>query len=499
VAALGCTGQRWARAGDRVLREDVVVDVHCHVFSAADLPIAGFVAHLIPGLTELSRDVWRFPERAVRAVLAAVAALPNSGVPAPEEDARSFREALATGTALEPVPELPAAERRLLLDGLVKLLRLGGLVDAGKRELIGRYADTLYTVSHGRGRIAASLARAYPTVDLFTPCLVDFDRWSEDAAKTDLSVQIVLQGEIARLSTRGLVQRPTARFHPFVAFDPRREIAHPSAPRGSMAPLRLAAVGPRSGALDMVHFAVETAGFLGVKVYPPVGFAPLDNVSLRRGEPDAAQVDAALRALYTYCQAREVPITAHTSPGNEYGLGFRELVAPRRWRPVLREYPGLRLNLGHFGHVYGVHHQHGVDTEEAWCNQAGDLIQRYPSVYADLSNSPAVYDGGYAARYARYLRALVAKYPKIKQRLMYGSDWWLNRLDEGSDRFPTAIPEVLVAAGLTADEVRDVMGRNALRFLGFLDDRNVIRAGAAASRLGAFYATAGAARPIWLA
>ncbi len=41
------------RAGRRAIAIDV--DVHCHTFCSADLPIVGFVAHYIPGLTELSR------------------------------------------------------------------------------------------------------------------------------------------------------------------------------------------------------------------------------------------------------------------------------------------------------------------------------------------------------------------------------------------------------------------------------------------------------------
>ena len=41
----------------------------------------GFVAHFIPGLTELSRFVSRWPELAVRAFVGAVATLPNAAAP----------------------------------------------------------------------------------------------------------------------------------------------------------------------------------------------------------------------------------------------------------------------------------------------------------------------------------------------------------------------------------------------------------------------------------
>ena len=185
-------------------------------------------------------------------------------------------------------------------------------------------------------------------------------------------------------------------------------------------------------------------------------------------------------------------ITTHASAANEYGLGLRELVAPERWRPVLEAYPALRLNLGHFGHDYGVA---GPDATRGWIHQAAALIERYPNVYADLANSPLVYDARYAARLLGLLRDVVARHPRVKRRLMYGSDWWLSRLDPDAalavDRFRSTL-----ASLFSAEEIADVMGRNALRFLGFLDDANRPRAGRASARLRRFYGQA--PLPPWL-
>ena len=78
---------------------------------------------------------------------------------------------------------------------------------------------------------------------------------------------------------------------------------------------------------------------------------------------------------------------------------------------------------------------------------------------------------------------------------MYGSDWWLSGLD----------PEAAAAVGqfratlggmLGPDGLADLMGRNALRFLGFLDEDGRPRPGASAARLRRFYA--GAPAPAWL-
>jgi predicted TIM-barrel fold metal-dependent hydrolase len=490
AGALGCAtveGKSAAAFGD--FGRDV--DVHCHTFCSADLPIVGFVAHYIPGLTELSKVVSRWPEVVVRALVGVVARMPNAAAPTGDAELASLRALLAApgGAAVAPVTPIPPE----LLDELLASLaqKLPFELGPDKRQIIARYLDALYLTAHPRAAIAAALAATYRTVGLFTPALVDYDAWSDDRAPTPLATQILVQEAIARLSIQGRIGRPDARFHPFVAFDPRREAEAKRAPSEKLAAAAAPSPTPASGALEMVRYAIERGGFVGVKVYPPVGFAPLDNARLRPKEPLSPRIDAALRALYGYCQAEEVPITTHAGASNEYGLGLRELVAPDRWRPVLEATPGLRLNLGHFGHDYGV----VSGTTEGWIYQGAALIQKYPNVYADLANSPLVYDARYAARLVEILRDVVARYPKVKRRLMYGSDWWLARLDPDAglavDRFRSTLAEVF-----TSDELADVMGRNALRFLGVLDDANRPRAGRASARLRRFYGAA--PLPPWL-
>jgi hypothetical protein len=81
---------------------------------------------------------------------------------------------------------------------------------------------------------------------------------------------------------------------------------------------------------------------------------------------------------------------------------------------------------------------------------------------------------------------------------MYGSDWWLARLEPGGASSVEAMRTAL-GARFRPDEVADIMGRNALRFLGFLDDANRPRAGRSARRLRRLYGSAAAPAPAWLA
>jgi predicted TIM-barrel fold metal-dependent hydrolase len=456
----------------------VDVDVHCHSFCSLDLPIVGFVAHHIPGLPDITRELTRWPELMVRAVVRTVARLPNAIAPAGADELAGLRRALEApggGGTVAPAPTLPPGAADDLVAEIARVLPFS--LGTDMRALIGRHLDTLYLVAHARAAITASLVAAYPSVTLFTPSLVDYDAWSEDRAPTPLATQVEIHKAIARLAARGRVGRPDARVHPFVAFDPKREVKE-------------------GGALELVRQAVDGAGFVGVKLYPPVGFAPLENATLRPREPFGPRLDVALRALYATCETEEIPITAHASAGNEFALGYRDLCAPDRWAPVLRAYPTLRLNFGHFGHDYGADGPQGVKAAGAWIRQAARLMQAHPNVYADLSSSPMAFDQAYTARFLDYLAAITAEFPKVKRRLMYGSDWWLSRLEPGAAGVIETVRGAL-AQRFPDDEVADVMGRNALRFLGFLDEDDRPRAGRAARRLRAFYGDA--PHPSWLA
>lgn len=457
------------------------VDVHCHAFCSADLPIVGFVAHQIPGLTEISRFLTRWPEIVARAVLRAVATLPNAIAPTGEAELTSLRALAARpGPPIAPIPPLPPGALDELLASAAKYLPFA-LGDA-QRQVITRTLETLYVAAHPRAAIAATLAHTFPAVSLFTPSLVDYDAWSDDRPPTPLWQQVLIQEQIARLSVAGRVGRPDARVHPFVAYDPRRQ-AESGGPEG---PGQAQAAAPHAGstAIEQVRYAVQSAGFLGVKLYPPVGFAPFDNPTLQPGLPLAAALDRALVLLYKFCEASEVPILTHTSASNEYGFGIRRLVSPARWAPVLQRFPALRLDLGHFG-----------GELPAWTDEAITLIETYPNVYADLANSALVYDDAYAERLRALLPGLLARHPRLKRRLMYGSDWWLSALDPFADRAVDRFQAVLSPA-LTPDERAGLMGRNALRFLGFLDEQDAPRPGAAARRLRGFYGAA--PRPPWL-
>jgi predicted TIM-barrel fold metal-dependent hydrolase len=500
-----------------------VVDIHCHMFNGSDLPITGFLAHVIPGLSDISRELTSIPEMIVRRIVGVVHQKLINRVTPGLADEQAYLTSLGAGAAKPVVwledPAVAAQYRdavQLLANEIaaIPLLHLDATVTSA---LLDRVIRVVYLAGHERARIAATMATVYPEVQLYTPLLVDYDAWSSDKPATPLCDQIDAHGAVARASMHDQIGRPGARFHPFVAFDPLREVATRVRRKGDYrpygdarvftkgaryqcppAPTAIARPAADAGAIELVRYAIETAGFIGCKVYPPVGFAPLDNEHLNADPELGKQLDLALRAFYAYCEAEHVPITAHTSAGNEYGLGFHDLVAPSRWEPVLREFPSLRVNFGHFGHEEGIDPQVGVAACGAWMRQAAALMNAYPNVYADFANSPLVHDELYATKDLGWLDDIFKRFPRVRKRVMYGSDFWLNRLDPGADDFVKAF-QTKLDKRFGPDQRADAMGTNALRFLGFLDDQGKKPAAAAGrnrARLRRFYGQV--PQPTWL-
>src|SRR6185295_97884 len=107
LAASATLVGRGRRAAAAAAVAPVEVDVHCHSFCSSDLPVVGFVAHYIPGLSDFSRNVTRWPERFVREILRFVTMLPNAGTPTAPVEMAALETALAGPAAIDSFPMLP--------------------------------------------------------------------------------------------------------------------------------------------------------------------------------------------------------------------------------------------------------------------------------------------------------------------------------------------------------------------------------------------------------
>jgi predicted TIM-barrel fold metal-dependent hydrolase len=452
----------------------IVVDVHCHTFNADDLPVQGFVRHVAFGDRKLANTLAAlldrlvqgkapgFAEESVRldALLAGTDQLGQESLTASLADVDADLE-VVVAALLQSDPELAQRLAEEMPGGppsgeqAVDLLGQEGLADSW--EAIRRAARWATLFGSFRLDITAHLAATFDnSVDLFTPMLVDLSMGLDDVEKTTFRQQVVLQEKISRLSMLGrLPNSDRARVHPFIGFDPRRV-------------LKARRAGDIETPLDLLRLAVERYGFIGVKLYPPMGFRPLDNVETRSDSgrilisaAEAEKINGVLRELYKWCVAEHVPVTAHCNASNGARSEYRTFSHPDYWAAVLREFPELHLNLGHFG---------GTSPESDWPELIGALAKHDNHLYADVGHHRIDLEEP-AQAYMDRLCQIFNKSTDMADRVLYGSDWLMLAILPEHELFRSHYEQLYSKAfGKMAAE--GFMGARALRFLGFDDPAN---------------------------
>ncbi len=452
-------------------RIDRIIDAHCHVFNAADLPIEGFARKvMVPRSAQTSDLVARFAgyPGALEALVHAIAVQVKRAAPDMqteidtidefERDPRrkptsawrqdrdrqhlrsafrliwfswdvfsdrplSLTEGIALEVALEQIrlflyqqiheefgkPDLTAEDREAL--GGLTPFQVDAIADElySRDDLLGRYIRWALLYTRHRYELAEELDQLHGKVGqksrivLMTPAIVDFSKWLEDEDQLSIEEQVDVMARIA-------CRRDGPRVHGFVGFDPLRQALYDHHQRKStdedpMAVVRRAIEVARilDGTLTKT-----TGGFVGVKLYPPMGFRAIDNKHLsddRFNEPAylrspdmglgseiGRKLDAALSKLYTWCSANNVPIMAHTSHSFGPNSDYEDRADPIFWANVLKQdaFPRLRINLAHFGHfnkaVQYARPESYVD--KCWEWTIGKIIASSTEayVYADISS-----------------------------------------------------------------------------------------------------------------
>lgn len=463
---------------------DPIVDVHCHTFNADDLPVRGFISHVALHEATLGRILAPLVDSLVQSGAPGYAAERSkldAMLGSSELRARGVPVLLGEqiGAGVEPEGQLELetdqafAELQLRSEPLLRqvdeAMRAAYPTPApeGMEELaLPSYADAKRAIRwillFGKYRFELTqllVANFGDRVDLFCPLAVDLDSALGDDARTTPRQQMELQEKIGRLSMLGkLPKGGKARVHQFVAFDPVREA-------------RARLLGDIEKPLDLVRVAIEDYGFVGVKVYPPMGWRPIGNADLPADvmpEPLGQQLDEALTGFYGWCRDMQVPITAHCNRSNFTGEKVADLAGPQGWLDVLERFPELHLDLGHFG---GVHPPTDDKPGFDWPGQIARGAKDFEHLFVDVSNH-ATYDREAMRAYQQFLDGLFQDpaTAAIQDRIMFGSDWYMEALHPKADEFLSAYEDFF---GHWGDEAkRGFLGRRALRFLGFDDPTN---------------------------
>ncbi|MBS3772446.1 MAG: amidohydrolase family protein, partial [Bacteroidales bacterium] len=195
--------------------------------------------------------------------------------------------------------------------------------------------------------------------------------------------------------------------------------------------------------------------FIGFKMYPPLGYKPLDlrlpylHDKLEDGD-----------CFYGRCEREGIPILAHCSPGGmsthemklymQYdgrdrkpatdeempeetrkrlfspeGYFWTNYVHPRAWREVLFRFPKLKLCLAHFG---GDEWKRGLDSD--WITEIIALTKEYSNVYTDFS----CWDIHKAKEsFAQVLGN--RQNAHLKNKILFGTDWYMTLLALGGKSY----------------------------------------------------------------
>ena len=560
-------------------RIDRIIDAHCHVFNAADLPIEGFARKvMVPRSAQTSDLVARFAgyPGALEALVHAIAVQVKRAAPDMqteidtidefERDPRrkptsawrqdrdrqhlrsafrliwfswdvfsdrplSLTEGIALEVALEQIrlflyqqtheefgkPDLTAEDREAL--GGLTPFQVDAIADElySRDDLLGRYIRWALLYTRHRYELAEELDQLHGKVGqksrivLMTPAIVDLSKWLEDEDQLSIEEQVDVMARIA-------CRRDGPRVHGFVGFDPLRQALYDHHQRKStdedpMAVVRRAIEVARilDGTLTKT-----TGGFVGFKLYPPMGFRAIDNKHLsddRFNEPAylrspdmglgseiGRKLDAALSKLYTWCSANNVPIMAHTSHSFGPNSDYEDRADPIFWANVLKQdaFPRLRINLAHFGHfnkaVQYARPESYVD--KCWEWTIGKIIASSTEayVYADISSLGEILKTGPSRKLVGCMKAFKEHFPNSDERLLYGTDWSMIAQEDrfpkllSSKPFPDVMTFFLKAVGYNNTQIEGIMFRNAVRFLGLSKgEREEFGENSTRARLEKFY------------
>jgi hypothetical protein len=329
-------------------------------------------------------------------------------------------------------------------------------------------------------------------VDLVLSALVDYDWWLNggNATETRLADQVKLMADLA-VATGG-------RLHYWVPFCPYRQAQYRQHPGSTFSSLALA------------QYAVRQQGAVGVKIYPPMGFAAFGNsglsptpwtsaswlTGLAKTSTFGTELDQSLRELYDWCVQEDVPILAHANNSSGPSAAFDALAGPEYWEQALAYAPGLRVIFGHFGGAEDPAAAARAEHFIALMASAGGAHAN-----ADVSYFSQALDNPTALQSALGKLFMADADPKgvLPTRLLFGSDWKMLLLEAHANLYLKDFAAVFTAlaqhppAGVALPSLpADALGRNALTGVG------LHKQGAARKRIDAFYAARGVAEPQWM-
>lgn len=497
-----------------------IIDAHCHLFNASDLPTARFLRQVVfedyPKEGFRTMGVWD-PDAVDVAIELALRLLGTNTAPDADQEIRLLTNKarpIKTAASREPARQAAIEDMAKFLVEIDARSRNRGSVTmgtAGENDAAPsasgdtKFLDFIIGDKSGTGRLSAvaplsmtearaASARAFIDLGMFsrylewfslfrlyrhvlvdqlvadtrrqgfeplmlTPLLVDYEEWLFEDVRTPLAKQMEVMDYISR--------RPGDRpaVHGYIGFDPLREVAYRAKIKGTVS------------SLETARKALTKHGFAGVKLYPPMGFRASGNhrpyparTEKRLGFVPDKQLDQALDDVYKLCVELDAPIMAHGYSSNGSGRNFADRGDPAYWLPVFRKYPTLRVCIAHFGRFDARSEGRKQPFPEgSWEWTLGEFIRDHPRqpVFADISYfSEALESKDKRAPLAKDFVRWVGEFDRDVNHLVFGTDWIMLGQEKGYTHYIESVNSFLRQDCGFGDEICDKIFRtNALRLL----------------------------------
>ena len=428
----------------------LIIDVHEHIFNANDIPLEGYLkSRKYKGLSWLLSKLFIKPlARCVR---------------------RKLRK---EGKFLH----------KILCPILIKTV--------GKAEGKG-YVNWAKILSMENKDIANLMTQKFKkdNIDLYIPLMIDYEYWLKNTEDIPIKEQ---RDNIYR----NVILPHKGTIHPFISFDPARELAYRKQMKNPDGKLE------EDGSLNLVKESIDQYGFIGVKLYNAMGYRPVNNALVDEKRRKIAlhkkkyvfkgeEYDEVLKELYEYCVKEEIPITTHCEmDGSEaYHDASFDFGHPIFWKDILDNdrFSKLKLNLAHFGWNKDTFHE----GNRSWVQDICKMLEKYENLYTDVSHNRVVLKGN-KEKFIDAYTVLSKNFPWIKKKILFGIDWHVIERVLGFEDFKDRYIEILDKSGFNQKEIDDFLGINAVKFLG------LNKTGKNRKRLQNFYNQNSIGNPAWL-
>lgn len=279
-----------------------------------------------------------------------------------------------------------------------------------------------------------SLQHYYPSDTRFVVLPMDYSFMGYGQPKTAIDEQLE---ELAQIRDEFPDQ-----VIPFVHIDPRHKDAH-----------------------ERVRRWVTEKQFKGVKIYPPFGYSPADDV---------------LEPIYQFCEnhGNGIPVMTHCSGATLRAKAFKRdkvkanaFCSPEHCRKVLSSHPRLRFCLGHFGGdaAWAAYlkkpllkdrmnrNEGSYSGTENWLHDIIDMLDSgvYPNLFVDIA-----YVIFHFKDNINILKVLLEN-PRIRGSVLFGTDYYMVEIEKFSEKKLS----MFLRAQLGEDHYRQIAEINPARYL----------------------------------